>query len=235
VAKQWHPTKNGNLKPSEVHLGKNGKAWWKCPAGEDHEWETTVASRTRLGRGCPFCTNQTSESEIRILTEMIYIFDEVSSRYKEIGGEEIDVLIKSLNVGIEYDGWYWHRDKEKKDQDKNDHFEKNGIKIIRVRVAPLNLISESDISVKKDSITKNDLNLIVQKIFNINPRSVTDRAKSYLTLKGFKNEEVFKRYLSYFPDPFPVNSLETLFPDLCEQWDYEKNYPLEPKNFDGAD
>jgi very-short-patch-repair endonuclease len=58
IAKQWHPTKNGNLKTEKITFG-NGKilAWWKCHKGECHEWTSTVNNRTR-GNGCPFCAGQ---------------------------------------------------------------------------------------------------------------------------------------------------------------------------------
>jgi hypothetical protein len=43
VAAQWHPTKNGELTPANVVAGSHKKAWWKCPEGEGHEWEATLA------------------------------------------------------------------------------------------------------------------------------------------------------------------------------------------------
>ena len=55
VVKEWHPTKNGNLKPTDVTYGSNKKVWWICEKG--HEWEATVNSRT-AGHNCPYCCNQ---------------------------------------------------------------------------------------------------------------------------------------------------------------------------------
>ena len=52
LAKEWHPTKNGYLKPTEVTKGSGKKVWWKCSNG--HKWEAVINSRNR-GRGCPFC------------------------------------------------------------------------------------------------------------------------------------------------------------------------------------
>ncbi|MBT3221515.1 MAG: zinc-ribbon domain-containing protein [Proteobacteria bacterium] len=54
LAAQWHPSKNGSLTPDKVVAGSNKKAWWKCPDGPDHEWETSVRNRT-IGKGCPMC------------------------------------------------------------------------------------------------------------------------------------------------------------------------------------
>jgi hypothetical protein len=65
VAAQWHPTKNGDLRPENVVAGSQRKVWWKCPEGLDHEWEATVANRARLGRGCPFCNSGWTVSAVR--------------------------------------------------------------------------------------------------------------------------------------------------------------------------
>lgn len=58
LARQWHPTKNGDLRPRDVTTGANRSVWWKCPAGPDHEWRCKVSARGRLGSGCPFCAGQ---------------------------------------------------------------------------------------------------------------------------------------------------------------------------------
>ena len=31
LAKQWHPTKNGDLKPMDVTYGSKKKVWWYLP------------------------------------------------------------------------------------------------------------------------------------------------------------------------------------------------------------
>ena len=49
-AKEWHPTKNGELMPYQVTPKSGKKVWWKC--SRRHEWEAIVRSRTR-GSGCP--------------------------------------------------------------------------------------------------------------------------------------------------------------------------------------
>src|SRR5262249_17933072 len=54
LARQWHPTKNGDLRPEDVSAGTHQKAWWQCPKGDDHEWEASIVSRVR-GAGCPCC------------------------------------------------------------------------------------------------------------------------------------------------------------------------------------
>ena len=56
LAAEWHPSKNGNLLPSQLRSGSNKRAWWQCAAG--HEWEATLLNRSRGGSGCPFCSGR---------------------------------------------------------------------------------------------------------------------------------------------------------------------------------
>lgn len=55
LARQWHPTKNGNLRPTQVLPGSARKVWWRCERG--HEWQAEVYSRT-AGKGCPVCAGR---------------------------------------------------------------------------------------------------------------------------------------------------------------------------------
>lgn len=56
LAAEWHPTKNGGLKPEFIPAGSGKKAWWLCPVCHG-EWQTRIVERNQ-GRGCPYCTNQ---------------------------------------------------------------------------------------------------------------------------------------------------------------------------------
>lgn len=55
IAKEWHPTKNGDLKPSEVFNSSNKEVWWLCENG--HEWQQRISTRTRESAiaECPCC------------------------------------------------------------------------------------------------------------------------------------------------------------------------------------
>jgi hypothetical protein len=58
VVAQWHPTKNGRLRPVDVYYRSAKPVWWKCNAAPDHEWRTAVVNRVRMGPGCPFCSGK---------------------------------------------------------------------------------------------------------------------------------------------------------------------------------
>jgi hypothetical protein len=49
---EWHPSKNGNLRPRDVTPGSGKKVWWICAEG--HEWQAAIYSRSN-GRGCSHC------------------------------------------------------------------------------------------------------------------------------------------------------------------------------------
>ncbi|MBQ1581970.1 MAG: zinc-ribbon domain-containing protein [Prevotella sp.] len=53
LAKEWHPTKNGEISPTMVSRGSSRKVWWICSMG--HEWQATIGNRSR-GSGCPYCS-----------------------------------------------------------------------------------------------------------------------------------------------------------------------------------
>jgi hypothetical protein len=55
IAKEWHPTKNDDLKPEQVAKTSNKKVWWLCSKG--HEWKTAVHARTGKKTKCPHCGN----------------------------------------------------------------------------------------------------------------------------------------------------------------------------------
>lgn len=57
VAKYFHPTKNGKLKPKDLTRGSHKRIWWKCDRGRDHEWEGFVYMQKRKKTPCPFCSN----------------------------------------------------------------------------------------------------------------------------------------------------------------------------------
>ncbi len=52
LAAEWHPTKNGARRTTEVTAGSGTKAWWLCDVG--HSWVSTCANRA-IGQGCPTC------------------------------------------------------------------------------------------------------------------------------------------------------------------------------------
>lgn len=227
LALEWHPQRNGSDTPSMFTPGSGRKAWWVCRNG--HDFQSVISARTHRGSGCPKCSNQSSKQEMRILTELMGLFPDAISRAK-CEGYELDIFIPSINVGIEYDGAYWHESKKELDERKRKAFLMSTLKLIRVREKPLEKEGDYDLLVKPGDLEKSDLNSLVDmiKLVTKAKRSSLDQ---YIKQKTFINDEVYREYLSYFPNPLPDRSLSVKEPEIALEWNFERNGALTPRNF----
>ncbi|MEU4427559.1 zinc-ribbon domain-containing protein [Actinoplanes sp. NPDC024001] len=140
LAKEWHPTKNGNLKPSEVGLSPATEAWWLGACG--HEWSGPIARRTSAGRGCPECVLvQQSKIEREFFESLCEILTDAQhgARVEAPWGKRrtasVDILgtYESEAVVVEYDGSYWHAEKTDTDTEKTAALLSAGYTVIRIR------------------------------------------------------------------------------------------------------
>ena len=77
---------------------------------------------------------KTSFPEIRIKSELDYIFQQESYKLKgKFGISEIDIYYPNLKLGIEYDGCFWHQNKVKEDTNKYLLAKANNITLINIR------------------------------------------------------------------------------------------------------
>ena len=74
AAKSWHPTKNKSLRPEMFSENSNVKVWWICDKG--HEWKTSITVRSR-GQGCPYCSGK----------KVLPGFNDLATTYPEIATE----------------------------------------------------------------------------------------------------------------------------------------------------
>lgn len=168
LAKQWHPTKNGDLKPTDVVAGSNKKVHWKC--ANNHEWVTTISSRAS-GCGCKTCwlLSTSSYPEQRVAYFIQQYFPDIIQSYHPdfLKGLELDIYIPSLKIAIEYDGQHYHQNK-KKDVQKILMCKQNGIELIRIRESGCPDISEYCKSFTYDFNFKNttELDNIILELFN---------------------------------------------------------------------
>ena len=59
IAAEWHPTKNGNLKPEGYTTSSHKRVWWLCPKG--HSYDSVISDRTRKKpQGCIHCYRNSS-------------------------------------------------------------------------------------------------------------------------------------------------------------------------------
>lgn len=230
LIKEWNFEKNGKLRPEHFTVSSGRKVWWRCKRFPEHEWKASIANRIR-GKGCPYCTTQTSEPEIRIVCELRKLFGQRNVDWRiKICGYEVDVFLKHSEVCIEFDGLKWHEKRNIKDKQKNKELNNLGFTIIRLRQKPLPLIGSLDISVNSE-FTKKDMNSLISNLKIILHEKWLNDCENYIKKNDFINQKDYNKFINYLPNPPPEHSLMSKYPDVCSEWDYEKNYPLTPKNF----
>jgi hypothetical protein len=201
LAGEWDYSKNLTKTPQSVVEGSPRKVWWKCTMGTDHEWRASIVSRSR-GSGCPYCTlTPQSRQELTITFELLKFFTDIDPRgFKtRVKGKlkSIDIFIPELNLGIEFDGSYWHKDKRALDKLKTEQLKKEGFEIIRVREEPLRKITDADIvsSTPFNGKQVTDSVLIqIMRLFPIEGR-LEARIKKYIAQDSLQNEKALNTYI----------------------------------------
>lgn len=227
IAAQWHPTKNGDLKPSDVTLHSGRKIWWQCKYG--HEWKTTGAARVS-GSGCPHCRcrQKSSFPEKAIFFYVSKAFPDAVQNYRpmndKLGNQEFDVWIPSTNTAIEYDGEHWHQKRDRDERKDLDCFE-NGITLIRVREpgcvsyqSALMPVVIRETNNGHDSLTK-----AISEVMSIIGKEVDVDTK--------RDEDAIFELMS---DAHLENSVARKFPEVAKEWHPTKNGDLTPDMFSGG-
>ena len=232
LVKEWHPTRNGDLTPDLVAPRSNKKVWWRCSRG--HEWESTVSNRAK-GQKCPNCKPNTSLSEIRLFCELKTLFPEVSWRNR-LDGVECDIYISKYRAAVEYDGAFWHVERNEQDAVKNERLAAMGVRLFRVRGHGLSKLFDTDIILSPTQTR--DLGIIVVKTLLKTMRGIltldeqdTRRVVGYFLRGQFANPKEFRRIVSCLPGPPQEKSLMAEEPELVKQWHFQKNAPLTPEMF----
>ena len=217
LAKEWNYEKNDDLKPEEFAANSNKDVWWKCPKG--HVWHASIANRSK-GNGCPVCNSErkTSFPEYALAYYLKRSGLDVVHSYRA-KGYELDIYIPSLKIAIEYDGYYWHKNRMRKDIEKNYKCKKDGIKLYRLRegLPPLNDSSIDYIVQENQKNLSKVLEAVLSEIIGdcISVDMETD-AVAIENLRVLTEKE---------------NSLFFSNPETSGEWHYEKNGVLKPEHF----
>lgn len=216
LVNEWHPTKNGNLTPRDVVYGSTQRVWWKCSKG--HEWETKIVSRTHMKTGCPYCV---SELHTSFPEQAIFYYigkkTKAFNRYL-IQGKEIDIYLPEYKIGIEYNGRYYHQDKQR-DNEKVIFFKNLGIRIISVNEGDVNTIQEDAIEYTYSRLKKESLNWAIRSLMdNIGLGNIDINVEKDET-------EIYASYIRLEKE----NSLWAQNPELAKEWHPTKNNGLIPQ------
>ena len=141
LASEWHPTKNGNLTPSDVTQGSEKKVWWVCKHG--HEWQTSINNRTNKQSGCSVCARLATvsypESIVSYYMQSLginCILQASNASIPQLENMSVDLYLPAYNLAIEYDGSFYHPEgieRKQRDYKKDAALVSSGIKLIRIR------------------------------------------------------------------------------------------------------
>ena len=220
IAKEWHPTKNGNLTPNSVSYASNKVFWWKCEKG--HEYQKSVNVRITNKIGCPYC----------IGTKVLKGFNDFESNYPKLM-KEWDF---SKNI-IKPDEIYKHSmTKVWWKCDKGHSFEKTiferaaenrkcpycypnrGIRYENITITHPHLINDWDFDKNKIDITEVTAGSTKKVWWKCNNgHSFEQIVSSHVLNKNncpyCSGQKILKGF----------NDLATTHPYLLKEWDYEKN------------
>lgn len=223
LLREWDYEKNDKigLYPENVMKGSHIIANWICPIG--HEYKKEIKLRS-LGQGCIECAKETQTSfpEQAICYYMKKIFNsDVFNRY---GNPEIDIYIPSIKLGIEYDGIFAHKNKEKKEQQKDIIIKNKGIRLIRIKETKDNKNDSENVIYCKP---KNDYDYLITVIYKLLKIIKTDY--NVLTNIPINIEKDRIKIEEQYIKSLKENSILTKYPDIAKEWDYEKNGKLKPE------
>lgn len=230
----WDYEKN-DVDPETVDCESTQKYWWKNNHGNSFELSPFVFIKP---------DTQTSFPEQAIFFYLKEHFNDTinKARYITQYGEvvEIDVYIPSLNVGIEYDGVFWHKDKLDMDEAKNQALNNDGVYVIRIREEGLPSIRDfngktitREKATKEQSIIHCVNDVIKNTIDYVNQHNICIRRQTIELLNSFcLTEKAFisdrpNIYALCYTKPQKNNIAESC---LIKYWDYDKNGALKPEN-----
>ena len=223
VVSEWNYEKNNGLKPEDFTCGSNRRVWWKCIRG--HEWEAVIAGRVS-GTGCPICASNGSsmpEQGIAFYLSKIYTIEQ----RKKVSGVEIDIFIPDYNVGIEYDGIFFHSSEaaKRRESNKDSVITKHGIYIIHIKESEKKGVFDNLISYVPDRMGSNYMEMIKTLILLLEGITGVKRSVSIDT------ERDMMLIRERFALVSKANSIIETDKDLVDEWDYVKNGSLSPEMF----
>lgn len=161
---EWWDYETNNAKgilPENFTKGSDTEeTHFNCPKC-NHKFPATIDKFFREGTRCPNCKTPKIERYLR--TAIKYVFADTKKRETTKEIKEIDILIPSLNIGIEYDGDRFHNDE--KDIKRHAEIKREGISLINIREGKLNIINKNSILFKY-SIKPEKIQELLKKIFH---------------------------------------------------------------------
>lgn len=222
-------------KADELALNSRQKMKFSCNVCKHDYWATPIA-RSRQ-QHCPYCSKAgTSFPELAIYYAICEIFSIVKNKYRfmPVGRSlELDIYIKDINLGIEYDGVYWHNidGVQEREAKKDAACKALGIRLLRVKEAREISTSDDPLIVDTNTILCQSSGMYVDKVIRL---IATWIRKNYHIDECRLSDNQIATAISTAKAAVNMhkvpNSVAEVAPEVAARWDYEKNGSLKPEN-----
>lgn len=235
IAKQWDYEGNFPTKPSDIKAGSQVKYWWKCEKG--HRYQCTPNSKTSHNLGCPYCSGRAVQEGYNDLAttnpEMLSIWDYNKNT----------ISPETVTAGSQKKIWWVCA--------QNHHWEKKIVQQVKYNFCPI--CEGRKLETGENDLATTHPELAREWCFEKNaclPTQVTRTCDEYVWWKcaecGFLwkqrvNARVhagtgcpqcgYSKKMQKTIEQNVVknkNDLKSRFPEIADEWDYEKNGNLNP-------
>jgi hypothetical protein len=181
------PTKTDLDFAGEFGLARAVEKWGGYPA---------VAAMFGLSAGRISLTPRSRE-ELVLAHELLGLVAFDLEDHKVVAGgrqRDVDIVLRTLNVIIEYDSHHWHQGNDERDAEKTRLLQDTGWEVIRVREEPLGRLQSGDVIVRKGQL-KESCNRVLLRLMETH--DIGERAVGrYLSQSGLQNIAACELYIA---------------------------------------
>lgn len=227
VAKEWPPIKNGFLTPKDIRPKSNRKYWWKCVKC-GHEWQVSAQSRIHLKSGCPACSGRVVRTRV---TDLFTVYPHLEQEWNFGKNKHLDP--SRLSRGSNAKAWW--KCKLGHEYEMTIHRKSAGAGCPYCTSHRV-LTGFNDFKTAFPELAKE---WDTQKNEGKSPDKCAAHSNQkvwWLCSKGHSYEMAVNHRATGGNSPYcsnhkllvGYNDLKTLYPELTNEWDYEKNSPIKP-------
>ena len=152
-------------------------------------------------------------------------------KFDWLGPSEFDIFIPKLNLAIEYDGNYWHREESFMGFLKDDLARDNGITLFRIREKGLEELEDTNYYIYNYNRTYANIYEAINAVIKfINNRYGKDfeiiNSELWNEINGWMEQEILENLRN---EKYKI-SIANLWSGIEECWDYEHNEGLKPSD-----
>ena len=230
LSKEWNYDENYPLTPNSIFASSNKTVHWIC-AKCGYKWSAKICNRHN-GRGCPKCAlgRHSSFPEQVIYHYIKILFPNTINGYK-LKNTEIDIFIPSLNIGIEYDGEYYHKSQYrlKKDIEKNQLIFENGISLIRIRESNCIPMSNDKCTIYQYQYSSDyqKLNMLLERLLSDLCNKAGISYNIVIDIDSIRKKIIAELHVLPYKKSFAAYIEKHC--NIKAKWDFVANYPITPE------